>query len=1498
MLQTHCDGRSRLHTYLSGLFRNEQYAESGAFKRRLRFEQLEERYLLTTTPGIWQFQGPAPIRNGQTSVPPNNLVSGAVESIAVNPDNPSQIYVGTVNGGVWRTDNANPNSPDATVWTPLTDQLASLAMGDIAFSPLDPSGNTLFAGTGSYSSLGAAGGPAIGVLRTTDGGANWSTFSLPGFQHQIKTVLPTTIDLDPGSGLQQMVLVSTIGGGGLYRSNDNGQTYTLLSGTGGLPNGDVYQLIADPNNGSRFYASIGYQGIFRGDFDSGSGNINWVAVNDGITGISTAGNIQVAAVDSGANTTLFALLSGTNYGAFRSVDNGASWTTLATPPSNFNLNHALTQGSSTMLADPTNDQVVYIAAPYNGEPDIFRYDPAGAGSWVPIDYSGAQANTAPHADARDLAFQGTDTLIASDDGGIYFIQHPLDASNNSWHAYIGDGGTGLGNIEFHDVAWDAISNVIVGGAQDNGTEVQQSTGSKVWNLFSYGDGGDVTIDPSTLASANESIRYFSYQELGGFSRQVVDAANNNVGGSVSLIPSGGLPGFVGQFITPVEINAIDPPSGKSRRIVIGGRTDASNPAGAVYEADNAGIAASADDVNWVRIPTAPGFAAVSDMAYGGRSGGVDNPDVLYVGSSSNVFVRTTAGGTLIPTATPFPGGFVRDIVLDPDDWHHVFVITYSGVWEGTDTGSTWTSITGDLSNIGTTDFLSMEYISAAVDALVVGTNLGVYATLSTSFGTWLKLGNALPNAEVWDLDYDAADNILVAGTLGRGAWSLNNVTSEFSPPGASIQGQKWNDLNNNGVEDSGEPGLQGWTIYLDADGDGQRVTAGNVEPDAYDVGTLINNINPAVTLSAVGGSSSDVYTGIPSGGYASTGTTAFTRNGPFGWGSGVRLRADFATPVNFVSIDAISDDALDVGLLEAYDADGNLLASYTTGNLAAGDSETMSISRPTSDISYVVARGAGAEILNLDNLQFVHTDLSTTTDQNGNYSFFGLATGSYLVREEQQANWVETAPGLATMLNQLNADSANIAMLVPNRFDFTDGDTGNSISDGGNDMYDGGNFLNTNLASNVNYTNGTIVSGNAAFGAGSKYFTAKFPGLFVLGATNISINSFQITGNNGADGSGNANGGILHTTVYGQQYTIFFKRVYNAGDPSINHIIMVAGDGSGLTHNFSTDTNNDLDSLTGLSSVDEIYYALVARQNGGFLADADVLNIANEFLANVTPSGAHFVSLNTDEILTGLDFGNHALPGAVYGRKWNDANGNGIQDEGEPALAGWTVYLDDNDNGTFDVAIQTPASTDVPLLITDYTTTTSSLLVNGLSSIQDVNVTLDITHTYDADLVVSLISPLGTRVNLFTSVGSDGDNFQNTTLDDEAATSITSGVAPFTGSFRPQELLSALDGEDPNGLWQLEVKDVAGGDIGTLNSWSLTITSSERSTTTDANGNYALTNLAPGNYIVREVQQPGWWQTTPIGLEYGAEGTPFAFEDISATGSVGIAPLRTIFTSR
>ncbi len=140
-------------------------------------------------------------------------------------------------------------------------------------------------------------------------------------------------------------------------------------------------------------------------------------------------------------------------------------------------------------------------------------------------------------------------------------------------------------------------------------------------------------------------------------------------------------------------------------------------------------------------------------------------------------------------------------------------------------------------------------------------------------------------------------------------------------------------------------------------------------------------------------------------------------------------------------------------------------------------------------------------------------------------------------------------------------------------------------------------------------------------------------------------------------------------------------------------------------------------------------------------------------------------------------------------------------------------------------------SIDVPKPIPDRQTTYSDLTVNetGDHSIKDVDVLLRINHTYDYDLILALRHPDGTEVLLSNHRGGSGDNYGTgacgsgayTVFDQGAAAAITSGNAPFAGSYRPEGNLGALNGKSLNGTWRLRMTDSYRTDIGTGLCWSI-----------------------------------------------------------------------------
>ncbi len=129
--------------------------------------------------------------------------------------------------------------------------------------------------------------------------------------------------------------------------------------------------------------------------------------------------------------------------------------------------------------------------------------------------------------------------------------------------------------------------------------------------------------------------------------------------------------------------------------------------------------------------------------------------------------------------------------------------------------------------------------------------------------------------------------------------------------------------------------------------------------------------------------------------------------------------------------------------------------------------------------------------------------------------------------------------------------------------------------------------------------------------------------------------------------------------------------------------------------------------------------------------------------------------------------------------------------------------------------------------------------------IDDLNVRFTGNHTFDGDVDIVLITPQLDSVALSRNRGSSGDNWIVTLFDDEAATAIGAGVAPFNGSFRPEELLSLVDGRPTDGTWTIRVRDEIGGDSGFVQCWCLEFTSHVPCTPTVSHNFYSGRDLTP-----------------------------------------------------
>jgi subtilisin-like proprotein convertase family protein len=135
------------------------------------------------------------------------------------------------------------------------------------------------------------------------------------------------------------------------------------------------------------------------------------------------------------------------------------------------------------------------------------------------------------------------------------------------------------------------------------------------------------------------------------------------------------------------------------------------------------------------------------------------------------------------------------------------------------------------------------------------------------------------------------------------------------------------------------------------------------------------------------------------------------------------------------------------------------------------------------------------------------------------------------------------------------------------------------------------------------------------------------------------------------------------------------------------------------------------------------------------------------------------------------------------------------------------------------------------------------ITVTGMTgSILDLNLTTFIQHTFAADMDITLMSPAGTVVTLSSDNGTSNDNVFNGTVWDDSAD--PDGQVPYTTNngmvtdnayvnltlaspLTPEESMAAFNGEDPNGVWTITISDDLAGDGGSLDSWTLDITTAQ-----------------------------------------------------------------------
>jgi photosystem II stability/assembly factor-like uncharacterized protein len=697
-------------------------------------------------------------------------VSGRVTALAVDPINPVVVYLGSAEGGVWKTTDGGKN------WTPLTDQQPSLAIGSLAIDPSSP--QTIYAGTGEEDfALDTYYG--AGILKSTDGGITWTQLAAPfagatgSFSPDCGGATIGALTIDP---INSQVLLagaffpcSSIAQSGIYRSTNGGVSWSEV-----LPDGAGTAVMFDPT-GATAYAALGtpqtVSGGKNGIYKSTDGGQSWTGPLSGGLPTSNVGKIALAVAPS-APMTIYAGIADISQksesllGVFKTTDGGATWTQLTAAP-----DYCGPSGAKQCYFDnvigvaPNNANVVLLGGSETinskGYAGTIFLSLDGGSSWK--DITNDSAGGGVHPDAHAIAFSADgSTMYVGTDGG-------------AWSASLS--GTGVG-------AWNNLNDTLAlsqfypgmsidptdpnnafAGSQDNGS--QEYIGNLSWYYIGCGDGGQTAFDYSDLNTLYIGCFYVPPNQPPEFLFRLT--ANPPTGVAIATGIDGSDPGWP---IPPLTMDPSNPNTlyfGTNR----------------VYQTTNQGDAwtAISIDLTTDSDPLTSTLSAI-DVA-------PSDPGTVYAGTNDGLLwvtneATTSSSPVWSPISTGTPNRSVTAIAADPGDGQVVYA-AFSGfsgfsdalghVFRSSDGGSRWTDISGSLPNIPVNDVVVDPDIA---NTIYIGTDIGVFEGTNPGTGwQWTPFGTSLPKVVIMSLKLQRASRILRAASYGRSAWDILLPT----PPG-------------------------------------------------------------------------------------------------------------------------------------------------------------------------------------------------------------------------------------------------------------------------------------------------------------------------------------------------------------------------------------------------------------------------------------------------------------------------------------------------------------------------------------------------------------------------------------------------------------------------------------------------------------------------------------------------------------------------------------------
>ncbi len=520
-------------------------------ERGRRLESIVSGDLTPAAGGAWTPIGPMSISNGQALSGGNTAVTGRVTAVVVDPSNSSNVYLGTAQGGVWRSQNAG------TTWEAIFDSADSLAIGALALAPSDPT--KLYVGTGEFNGCGdcffGAGlyridnvnsAPSlVGPINPsqTVGSLSYNIFNGRGITKIVvdptnaATIFVSTARGIGGSGANGKGTIPPVALRGLWRStNATGAAGSVAfqklvvttSGTLNTEDLDTTDIVMEPSTPNNLLVAVVGAGSLSGGIFR---TTNALAATPTFTQAFTAANgirVNLAINKVGAVVTAYAATSesasGTNctsttqFGAIRKqVDPfnlADTWSTKLGFGGGFCGGQCIYD--IAIAVNPTNASEVYLGGSARGSggcSDGLKKTTDGfaaAGNTLRDD-------TGLHADAHALFYDTTGNVYFGNDGGIW-KRASSSAAGTLWTNL---NSSPLNTLQFESIAVHPTDQfLMIGGTQDNGTEFQQ-TSSGNWSNTEGGDGGYALIDQSATDTVNVTYYHTFFNQTStqlGFDR--------------------------------------------------------------------------------------------------------------------------------------------------------------------------------------------------------------------------------------------------------------------------------------------------------------------------------------------------------------------------------------------------------------------------------------------------------------------------------------------------------------------------------------------------------------------------------------------------------------------------------------------------------------------------------------------------------------------------------------------------------------------------------------------------------------------------------------------------------------------------------------------------------------------------------------------------------------------------------------------------------------------